>query len=76
MEPPNKGHFVANDFVPCGEVILILEVNNSISIGLKQPSFVENVSLSERGPFQRFHCVCDWSQIIFSKNNNRHKEIV
>ena len=26
VEPPNKGHFGANSFVPCREVIPVLEV--------------------------------------------------
>ena len=26
VEPPNKGHFGANSFVPCGEVVPISEV--------------------------------------------------
>ena len=26
VEPPNKGHFGANSFVPCREVVLISEV--------------------------------------------------
>ena len=26
VEPPNKGHYGANDFVPCREVVLISEV--------------------------------------------------
>ena len=36
MEPPNKVHYGANDFVPCREVVPILE-----SMGLKQVPFVE-----------------------------------
>ena len=34
VEPPNKGYIIIyygpNDFVPCGEVIPILEVNNGV----------------------------------------------
>ena len=35
VEPPNKGHFGGNNFVPCREVVPISEVNN-ISMGSKQ----------------------------------------
>ena len=27
VEPPNKGHFEANSFIPCREVVPISEVN-------------------------------------------------
>ena len=62
MEPPNKGNYGANDFVPCREDVPISEVKQytkyhglkqvsfveCISMGLKQVSFVERSSLSRR----------------------------
>ena len=45
MEPPNKGQFGANSFVPCREVVPISEVttwcHNTVSV-------VDRLSLSQR----------------------------
>ena len=56
MEPPNKGHFGANSFVSYREVVPISEVNNTLMVP-QQVSFVERSSLSQRVPYQRFHCI-------------------
>ena len=56
VEPPNKGHFGANSFVPCREVGPISEVKY-ISMVPQQVSFVERLSLSQRVPYRRFHCI-------------------
>ena len=50
VEPQNKGHYGANDFVPCREVIPMSEVKQYTKVlawGLKQVSFVERSSLSQ-----------------------------
>ena len=50
VEPPNKGHCVPNNFVPCGEVVLISEVKSDI--------YREVIPMiSQRVPYQRLHCV-------------------
>ena len=56
VEPLSKGHFRANSFFPCREVVPISEVN--ISMVPQQVSLVERSSLFQRVPYQRFHCSC------------------
>ena len=57
VEPLNKGHFGANSFVPCREVVPISEVykiiHQSISMVPQQVSFVERLSLYLRGSLIR-----------------------
>ena len=50
-EPPNKGHFGANSFVPC---VLISSIS---MVPQQQVSFVERLSPTQRVPYQRFHSV-------------------
>ena len=60
VEPPNKGHYGVNYFVTCREVVPISEgqiIHQSINMGLKQVSFVERSSLSQRIPYWRFHYI-------------------
>ena len=60
VEPPNKGHFGANSFVPCREVVPISEVEKYTEVLAwccnKCPLYIERLSLSQRAPYQRFHC--------------------
>ena len=50
VEPPNKGHCVPNNFVPCGEVVPISEVKSDV--------YREVISMiSQRVPYQRFHFI-------------------
>ena len=60
VEPLNKGHFGANSFVPCREVVPISEVKKYTEILAMVPqqvSFVEKLFLSQRVPYQKFHCI-------------------
>ena len=61
VEPQNKGHFAANSFVPCREVV-------PISMVSQQVSFVERLSLSQRVPYQRLHCTLSLDEVF-----NKHK---
>ena len=48
VEPPNKGHFGANSFVPCREAVPISEVEQYTKVVPQQVSLVERLSLSRR----------------------------
>ena len=79
VEPPNKGHYEANDFVPCIERSPLSQRSTRISMGLKlkQVSSVERLSLSRRVPYWRFHCIlCTVATARFSLLYEREINIV
>ena len=51
VEPLNKGHFGANNFVPCREVVPISEVATVLAwCRNKCPLYIERLTLSQRVP--------------------------
>ena len=57
VEPPNKGIYGINDFVPCREVVPTSQSNIEVETSVKQGV----LSLSQRVPYKRFqnHEICN-----------------